>query len=176
MKDFTKAVYYTEMDSILGPLTIASTDNGICWIDFSSSGESLLSLERWAKRWVNTTKLVKAEESLHYVVKQLEEYFNKQRKSFDVPIDLYGTPFQKLVWKSLLEIPYGEVRSYKEIAMQINAPKSVRAIGGANHHNSVPIIVPCHRVIGSNGNLVGYAGGLDIKKSLLELEGYQLKA
>ncbi|WP_339064193.1 methylated-DNA--[protein]-cysteine S-methyltransferase [Tepidibacillus marianensis] len=91
-----------------------------------------------------------------------------------MPVDLYGTAFQKLVWQSLITIPYGQVRSYKDIAIQINAPKAVRAIGGANHQNPVPIIIPCHRVIGTNGNLVGYGGGIEIKKSLLTLEGYQV--
>lgn len=83
---------------------------------------------------------------------------------------MYGTPFQRMVWDQLLLIPYGETRSYKDIANAIKSPKSVRAVGGANHHNPVPIIVPCHRVVGSNGALVGYGGGLSIKEALLDLE------
>ncbi|OEF98986.1 [Fe-S]-binding protein [Vulcanibacillus modesticaldus] len=174
MKESSRVVYYTEMDSKIGPLTIAATNKGVCWIDFGKIEDTLYYLQRWAKRWINTEQVVFAQNELDDVKRQLHEYFNRDRKEFDLDVDLYGTPFQKLVWESLLMIPYGEVRTYKDIAIQINSPQSVRAIGGANHNNPVPIIVPCHRVIGSNGNLVGYGGGIEIKKILLELEGYKL--
>jgi len=175
MTDLSKKVYYTEMDTLIGPLTIAATDKGVSWINFGKGEETIFALERWAKRWLNTDQIVRADEHMKQTVLQLDEYFHKKRRTFDIDVDLYGTPFQQLVWESIMSIPYGEVRTYKDIAIQINAPKSVRAIGGANHNNPVPIIVPCHRVIGSNGNLVGYGGGLDIKKFLLELEGYAIK-
>ena len=103
-------------------------------------------------------------------VKQLKEYLDGKRKDFNVPLALDGTPFQKAVWKALQEIPYGETRSYREIAESIGRPKACRAVGMANNKNPVAIIVPCHRVIGSNGKLVGYAGGMDVKEKLLELE------
>ena len=103
-------------------------------------------------------------------MKQLEEYFAGERKTFDVPLDLWGTPFQQEVWKALLQIPYGETRSYQDIAQSVGNPKAVRAVGGANGRNPVPVIVPCHRVIRSDGNLGGYGGGLDIKRDLLDLE------
>ncbi len=107
---------------------------------------------------------------LKEATKQIEEYFSLKRKKFNLPLKQEGTEFMQRVWKVLQEIPYGETRSYKQIAKQIGNPKAVRAVGMANNRNKIPIIVPCHRVIGSNGKLVGYALGLDIKKYLLDLE------
>ena len=101
---------------------------------------------------------------------QLEEYFRGERHEFDLELDLVGTPFQRRVWEALLTIPYGETRSYGEIAQKIGAPGAFRAVGMANGHNPVGIIVPCHRVIGANGSLTGYGGGIDRKKKLLGLE------
>lgn len=103
-------------------------------------------------------------------VTQLTEYFAGKRKIFTLPFELKGTQFQKQVWKALTEIPYGQTRSYKDIAEAIGNSKAVRAVGGANHNNPIMIMVPCHRVIGSNGSLTGYAGGMDMKKILLDLE------
>ncbi len=102
--------------------------------------------------------------------KQLEEYFDGKRKEFNLPILLRGTEFQKKVWQGLCTIPYGETRSYKELAELVGNPKAVRAVGGANNKNPIMIIVPCHRVIGADGSLVGFGGGLEVKKYLLELE------
>ncbi|MFV9511227.1 methylated-DNA--[protein]-cysteine S-methyltransferase [Tepidibacillus sp. LV47] len=175
MKPSSRVIYYTEMETPIGYLTIAATTKGVCWIDFGMSKDTFPALQRWAKRWLNTEQFVPAQNELDDVKQQLTDYFEKKRKTFDVQVDLYGTSFQKLVWQNLFTIPYGQVRTYKDIAMQINAPKAVRAVGGANHQNPVPIIVPCHRVIGTNGNLVGYGGGIEIKKFLLNLEGYQVK-
>lgn len=101
---------------------------------------------------------------------QLTEYFAGKRKVFDLPIHLEGTEFQQKVWAALQTIPYGETRTYGEIAKQIGSPKASLAVGGANHNNPVMILVPCHRVIGANGSLVGFGGGLDMKEYLLELE------
>ncbi|MCL1808353.1 MAG: methylated-DNA--[protein]-cysteine S-methyltransferase [Clostridiales bacterium] len=102
--------------------------------------------------------------------RQLEEYFGKKRKAFDLPLKLEGTEFQKRDWQELLKIPYGETRSYGEIAKALGIPKGARAVGLANNRNPVSIIVPCHRVIGADGKLVGYGGGLPIKEFLLNLE------
>lgn len=102
--------------------------------------------------------------------KQLSEYFDKKRQKFDLPLELNGTNFQKQVWHELSKIPYAKTRSYKEIAKLIGNPKASRAVGNANNKNKIAIIIPCHRVIGSSGKLVGYASGLEIKKALLELE------
>lgn len=101
---------------------------------------------------------------------QIQEYFAGQRKDFTIPLAPNGTPFMQSVWKALLEIPYGETRSYKDIAERIENPKAVRAVGLANNRNPLPVVIPCHRVIGANGKLIGYGGGLDIKILLLELE------
>ena len=101
---------------------------------------------------------------------QLQEYFRGKRTAFDLPISLKGTPFQLAVWNSLLEIPYGEVRAYGQIAARLGNPKASRAVGQAANRNPLWIVVPCHRVIGRNASLTGYAGGLDMKHSLLELE------
>lgn len=104
---------------------------------------------------------------------QLQEYFAGTRQQFDVALDFAGTEFQKQVWQALLDIPYGETRSYKQIAEQLGNPKAVRAVGAANGKNPISIIVPCHRVIGSSGKLVGFAGGLDNKDILLKIEQLQ---
>lgn len=104
------------------------------------------------------------------VTTQLDEYFRGERQQFTVPLDLAGTPFQKQVWQQLSKIPYGSTTNYGEIATSINNPKGSRAVGMANGKNPIPIIIPCHRVIGKNGSLTGFGGGLDVKQQLLELE------
>ena len=104
------------------------------------------------------------------VFRQLDEYFAGTRREFDFPFRLHGTPFQEQVWAALRQIPYGETRSYQEIARAIGHPKACRAVGMANHKNPIILVIPCHRVIGSNGSLVGYGGGLEMKQTLLELE------
>lgn len=98
-------------------------------------------------------------------------YLRGERRSFDLPLDPMGTPFQQAVWAELRRIPYGETRSYGQVAAGIGKPKAVRAVGQANHRNPLPIFIPCHRVIGASGKLTGYGGGLDLKQKLLELEG-----
>lgn len=103
-------------------------------------------------------------------IKQIDEYLNGKRKVFDLPVYMDGTEYQKSVWNALIKIPYGDVRSYKEIAKKIGKEKAVRAVGSANNKNKIMIVIPCHRVIGSDGKLVGYAGGLEKKKILLEIE------
>ncbi len=112
---------------------------------------------------------------LTQTVNELNEYFSGQRKQFTVPVHLEGTSFQSQVWRALQEIPYGEVVSYGEIAHRVGNPKASRAVGMANNRNRIPIIVPCHRVVGNKGDMTGYAGGIDIKQWLLQLEGYAIK-
>lgn len=114
--------------------------------------------------------LLQTTELLSMATIQLDEYFQGKRTIFSLPFKLTGTPFQLAVWKELQNIPYGQTTSYKEIAQKINKPKAYRAVGMANNKNPLPIIIPCHRVIGSNGKLIGYAGGLNLKNYLLELE------
>lgn len=105
------------------------------------------------------------------VRRQLDEYLSGKRRAFDLPMDLAGTEFQRLCWEALQRIPFGETRTYGEMARSIGRPAAVRAVGRANHDNPIGVIVPCHRVIGADGTLTGYAGGLDMKRTLLELEG-----
>lgn len=107
---------------------------------------------------------------MHETIRQLQAFFTGELKSFDVPLEIVGTDFQKRVWRALQTIPYGQTRSYSQIAAQIGAPRAMRAVGAANGRNPIPIIVPCHRVIGASGSLVGFGGGLEWKRLLLDLE------
>lgn len=119
---------------------------------------------------VDTDDNIEETDLIKECFKQLKEYFEGNRVKFDLPLDARGTEFQKKVWNELLSIPYGETKSYKDIAVAIGNEKACRAIGMANNKNPIPIIIPCHRVIGSNGKLVGYAGGLNVKEKLLNIE------
>lgn len=118
----------------------------------------------------NIEHIIKETDVIKKCHKELMEYFNKKRKTFTVNLDINGTEYQKQVYNELLKIPYGEVKTYKDIAFSINNPKSVRAVGNANNKNKIAIIIPCHRVIGANNKLIGYAGGLTLKEELLKLE------
>ncbi|ERI05314.1 methylated-DNA--[protein]-cysteine S-methyltransferase [Aneurinibacillus aneurinilyticus] len=164
-------VFYTVYQSSLGPIVLAATEAGLCWVEFSDGDAARLSLARWAKKWMHTENITYAPEFFLEATEQLDEYFRGERREFTLPLDIHGTAFQKIVWEQLRRIPYGETRSYKDIALAINAAKAVRAIGGANNKNPLSIFIPCHRVIGSNGALVGYGGGLNVKEYLLRLEG-----
>ncbi len=129
---------------------------------------------------INVTESEKESEKetplIKKTIKELEEYFEGKRKFFDIPISIKGTEFQEKVWEALLRIPYGETKSYEDIAKMIGCPKGARAVGMANHNNKIIIIIPCHRVIGKNGKLIGYAGGLPVKEKLLQIESnYKLK-
>ncbi|OIJ21506.1 [Fe-S]-binding protein [Anaerobacillus alkalidiazotrophicus] len=165
------AIFYDEMDSPLGPLTIVCSDLGVCLIEFGSIEQALTNIKVWMKKNFIKGELSLNHEKVKPVITQLTQYFKGKRVTFDLPIDLIGTKFQCLVWEALRNIEYGETKSYKQIAKEIGAPKAVRAIGGANNKNPLPIIIPCHRVIGSNGALVGYGGGVEKKEILLEIEG-----
>jgi methylated-DNA-[protein]-cysteine S-methyltransferase len=165
------SICYLFMESPLGEIMLAATGRGLCWISFDTGESALISLKQWGKRWLLCDHIQNTETPiLQETVQQLKEYFAGARKEFDLPLDVYGTTFQKLVWEQLRQIPYGEVRSYKDVALALGSKKAVRAVGGANNKNPLSIIVPCHRVIGSNGALVGYGGGLNIKEYLLRLE------
>jgi len=144
-------VYHT----VIGEITIAGNGTGITALHFGTK-------ENGGKHCRT--------ELLDSAALQVYEYLAGKRRQFNVPLAPTGTPFQKLVWQALQTIPYGETRSYKQIAEQIGKPGASRAVGMANHHNPIAIIIPCHRVVGSNGALVGYAGGLALKKYLLALE------
>ncbi|MBD1373052.1 methylated-DNA--[protein]-cysteine S-methyltransferase [Hazenella sp. IB182357] len=170
-----QTIVWSKMESPVGLLTLAASTNGLCYLTFNKKNNSEVGLDIWLNHWLRNVKLEYNEvETLPYI-EQMIQYFAGERKIFDMPVALYGTPFQKMVWNQLTTIPYGEVRSYKEVAQGIGSPKAVRAVGGANNKNPISIVVPCHRVIGSNGSLVGYGGGMENKKFLLSLEGFQSK-
>jgi methylated-DNA-[protein]-cysteine S-methyltransferase len=153
-----KSVFY--YDFPIGPVGIIEEDGAISGLFFHNKKDTTVS----AAATTETPLIKKA-------AAQLNEYFDRKRKVFDLPLLLRGTNFQVTVWKALQTIPYGETRSYKDMAVLAGNPKACRAAGMANHRNPIAIIVPCHRVIGSDGSLTGYAGGLEVKRYLLELEG-----
>ena len=150
-----KYVKYT--NTKIGNMAIIEENNSIIEIQMNKKIEEQISQK--------DTPLLKETE------KQLLEYLEGKRKAFDVPLNPKGTKFMKEVWTALQEIPYGETKTYGQIAQRIGKPKAARAVGMANHRNPIPIIIPCHRVIGSNGKLVGYALGMEKKEFLLTLEG-----
>jgi methylated-DNA-[protein]-cysteine S-methyltransferase len=159
----TERLAYKLMRSPVGRLKLVASDRGlvaILWGADEKTGRVSLPL---AEKQDRHPVLVEAE-------KQLKGYFAGRRKRFSVKLDLRGTPFQKKVWRALLKIPYGETRTYGEIASQLGCPKAARAVGAANGKNPISIIAPCHRLIGSSGKLHGFAGGLKAKSDLLKLE------
>lgn len=137
------------------------------WLSIEDNGTALTKIN-FEKQACNERE--KRSKLADMAVLQLEEYFSGKRSSFSLPMAPVGTQFRQDVWQALVTIPYGEVRSYRDIAKAIGNPKACRAVGMANNRNPLPIIIPCHRVIGANGKLVGYAGGLDCKEKLLALE------
>jgi methylated-DNA-[protein]-cysteine S-methyltransferase len=156
---------YTSMDSPVGPLSIAGDDAGLCFILFGSGKRAAAPRPEWRE---SDRGIVRE------TVRQLGAYFAGKLTCFDLPLTPAGTPFQLDVWRELQRIPYGTVISYGELASRIGKPHASRAVGAANGANPIPIVVPCHRVIGSNGKLTGYGGGLAIKEALLQLEHARL--
>jgi len=153
-------MYYCYLDTPIGQLLLAGEGDALSMIGFPKEVMRRDPEPDWAYN----------EESLENARTQLTEYFSGQRKDFDLLLKLNGTEFQVSVLEALLEIPYGETTSYGAIAKQIGRPNAARAVGAANGRNLIPIIVPCHRVIGSSGDLTGFGGGLDTKEALLRLE------
>ena len=151
---------------------IAMSDKGL--ISLSLGGNNFEEFTSSIKKVVNDPQFVHDSSKLSDAKAQLTDYFEGSRKTFDLPLDLRGTEFQKSVWNSLLSIPFGETRSYLEIAKDIGNEKAVRAVGGACGANHVPIIVPCHRVLGKSGTMTGFSafGGVSTKEALLKHEGY----
>jgi methylated-DNA-[protein]-cysteine S-methyltransferase len=158
-------MYYSWFDSPVGPLLLAGTNAGLRLVSFSAGKRRKSVDNEWCADAAAFTE----------VVRQLQSYFAGERKSFDLPLVLEGTDFQKRIWTALQNIPYGETVSYKMLAERVGSPKAVRAVGAANGANPIPIIIPCHRVIGNDGSLTGFGGGLPLKKKLLELESRQLQ-
>ncbi|QNK57842.1 methylated-DNA--[protein]-cysteine S-methyltransferase [Paenibacillus sp. PAMC21692] len=151
------------------PIYVAATEEGLCQITFPH--EPFEYLVASVNKRVADAQLVQSMEQLRPYCTQVKEYLEGERKAFTVPVDFRGTEFQNDVWRELVRIPFGETRSYSDIAIAIGRGKAVRAVGAANGANPVPIVVPCHRVIGKNNTLTGFRGGLAIKETLLRLEG-----
>ena len=154
-------INYFCYDTEIGRIKISEKDEKIIGLVFSD--------------YKKEDEIEKETELIKKAYTQLEEYLSGKRTEFNIEIEMIGTEFQKKVWKELLNIPYGETRSYKDIAIAIGNGKACRAVGNANNKNPIAIIVPCHRVVGSNGSMTGYAGGLDIKEKLLRIEKYNIK-
>ena len=152
MTDMEKICFY---DTPVGKLIIGEKNGSITRVTWTQLPKTYLQEET---------------ELILQCKNQLEEYFRGERKTFDLPLAPKGTEFQQKVWSALQEIPYGEVRSYKDIAEKVGNPKAARAVGMANNRNPIAILIPCHRVVGANGKLVGYAGGMEQKEKLLNLE------
>jgi epoxyqueuosine reductase len=158
-----------KIDTPLGPFGAVFTPKGLARLTFAH--EPYEECEMWVRRWEPEAATAGHDPRLDDLARQLNDYFAGRLHDFDVPLDMRGTPFQLIVWDALLDVAYGETRTYSQVAAAIGRPDAVRAVGTANGANPVPIIVPCHRIIGSNGRLVGYGGGLDLKRRLLEVEG-----
>jgi O-6-methylguanine DNA methyltransferase len=156
------------LESPIGKLRIAVTPGGVVRIALPRSGGA--GFPGWLRGALPNAERVDRLPALGVVQRELQEYFAGQRREFTVPLDLRGTPFQLSVWRALVEIPFGETRTYAEIARRVKRPKAFRAVGAANGANPVPILVPCHRVIESGGKLGGYGGGLETKQRLLAFE------
>lgn len=154
-------INYFCYDTEIGTIKISEKDGKIIGLGFSD--------------YKKENEIEKETDAIRKTYLQLKEYLSGKRKNFDIEIEMIGTEFQKKVWKELLNIPYGETRSYKDIAIAIGNGKACRAVGNANNKNPIAIIVPCHRVVGSNGSMTGYAGGLNIKEKLLKIEKYNIK-
>ena len=162
MKNNDENLYYCKLNTLIGTIYIVKSDKGLIGIE--------ILRDEWNKFMLHRN-LIESEEMCKEEVKQLEEYFAGKRKSFDLALDFETTDFRRKVWEELIKIPYGEIRSYSDIARAIGKEKAVRAIGQANKANPIPIVIPCHRVTGKNEKLRGYAGNhTDIQEQLIKLE------
>jgi methylated-DNA-[protein]-cysteine S-methyltransferase len=160
-----QTVHYALMESPVGPLLLAATARGLRCLQFH---RGKLPEPEKDEVWIESSAMLRLYQD------KLQAYFRGELRDFDFDLDLVGTDFQKKCWNALCEIPYGQTCSYAELAKKVGSPKAFRAVGQANHQNPIAIVVPCHRVIGANGTLTGYGGGLETKEKLLQLEGVRL--
>jgi methylated-DNA-[protein]-cysteine S-methyltransferase len=156
------SIAFATIDSPLGPLLLAASDAGLHAVEFPRARHPVPRGADWRPG---------GHRLLREARRQLDEYFAGRRRAFDLPLAPQGTGFQREVWYSLATIPYGETVSYAQLAARVGRPKAMRAVGAANGRNPLPIVLPCHRVIGADGSLTGFGGGLDAKRFLLQLEG-----
>jgi methylated-DNA-[protein]-cysteine S-methyltransferase len=168
------SVILGQLSTRLGDFGAALTPTGLGRLTLPA--EPFGRCEAWAGRWMPIAELRQDQVALRSLAEQLNAYLEGDLRDFSIPLDMRGTPFQVAVWQALQQIGYGEVRSYAAVANAIGRPTAVRAVGAANGVNPVPVIVPCHRVIGSNGTLTGYGGGIEMKAWLLRREGIDVDA
>ena len=162
-----ETIYYSSFNSgLLKKVFVASTERGVCMVDFLKSEKVFLT--RLKEKF--SGEIIRNDQKNRNVLGQLKKFLKGDLKRFDCKPDFKGSPFQKRVWLALAKIPYGQTRSYKEIAQAIGHPKAFRAVGNANGQNSIPLIIPCHRVIESNGGLGGFGHGIGVKRRLLDFE------
>jgi methylated-DNA-[protein]-cysteine S-methyltransferase len=169
MTNTPENVYWSTIEFQSWKLYLAATSKGLCCLIFPN--EPFDMLVHWVNSHIPHANFIEDGEALDIYRKQVLEYLQGKRTTFSFPLDFRGTPFQVSVWQALTRIPFGETRSYTDIAEVVQRPKAIRAVGAANGANPIPIVVPCHRVIGKNGNLTGFGGGLDVKEELLRFEG-----
>lgn len=165
-------IYSKIIETPIGNMLACSVTGGICTLEFCDN-QDLASEQRKLLEAFNASIVEQSNEVIDLLETQLKEYFEGKRKSFSISLNLIGTDFQKKVWNHLLGVDYGKTITYKEQAKALGDLKALRAVAGANGANKIPIIIPCHRVVGSQGNLTGYSGGLWRKKFLLDLESAQ---
>ena len=166
-------LYKSQIPSPIGELNVASTEIGICMLEFDNETRIENALKDIIKPGCEI--LNRSNNHIDKLKIQLDEYFTRKRTNFDVSLNIHGTDFQKKVWNALLNIPFGSTRTYKEQSQFIGDLKAIRAVATANGSNKISILIPCHRVIGSDGSLTGYGGGLWRKQFLLDLESNQKK-
>ncbi|MGD8189497.1 methylated-DNA--[protein]-cysteine S-methyltransferase [Brevibacillus ginsengisoli] len=167
-KSMNATIYWGLLDLEDWHFYIAATSKGLCYV--GSQNKPFEELSIWVQNRFPGSLLIRDDEKLHLYATEIREYLQGKRTNFSIPLDLHGTPFQIAVWNALCGVPYGQTQTYSNIADQLKKPKAVRAVGAAIGANPVLITVPCHRVIGKDGSLTGYRGGLDRKTQLLELE------
>jgi methylated-DNA-[protein]-cysteine S-methyltransferase len=153
---------YRFVDSPFGRVLVAGDGDSLQWLSFTRGRQKAESFSQWTEN--------RRDAVLREAERQLDAYFKGKREQFDLPLDPRGTPFQKKVWKKLVSIPYGKTVTYSELARRVGRPEAFRAVGAANGQNPISVIIPCHRVLGKNGDLTGYGGGLHTKQRLLDLE------
>ena len=163
------AIYIQYHKTKIGELILGSYENKLCLLDYRYR-RMRQTVDKRMQRGLNAKFIEEDNEVLQKTRTQVDEFLAGARKEFDIPLLTVGTEFQKTVWKALMDVKYGETSTYLELAKKINNPKAVRAVASANGANSIGLIIPCHRIIGSNGDLVGFAGGLPAKKRLLKIE------
>jgi methylated-DNA-[protein]-cysteine S-methyltransferase len=167
-------VVYAWAHTEIGRVLVASTWKGVCFTALSTEG-ALDQLKKWVARHEPGTVLVEDRRAMRPILEQIAAYARGERRRFDVHLDLRGTPFQRAVWEADRKVPYGQTRTYAQVARSIGRPSAVRAVGGANGKNPVPLLVPCHRIVARDG-LGGFTGGLHHKRRLLALEGAAVTA